>query len=274
MAEFLDRVLAQFHDAAALTTLLTGPTAATYPHLHRLVDEVYAAEGVDVERITALTVLRVRPEHPLTGSDRVALTWQQQQPSVANADLRGLVQRSGDEVWADLYASVRLDVVTRVDPGGIDSVITEAIANITSLADFRSRFRYLDLDAFLARRRITNVEELRASAEYVLAEIHLHPAPPFDPADRANAHSIALDVAIAVVDDRDLAAGLRAAQRLRAAGASGSPGSPDPTLGRPVRRFGVAVVLRAAAGAGQPGDAAVKALYAAAGVLPLFASPP
>jgi hypothetical protein len=274
MAQFVDRALAQLHDAAALTTLLTGPVAATYPHLGRLVDEVYATDGVDVDRITGVTVLGVRPEHPLTGADRLALTWQQQQPGFATADVRGIVERAGAEVWADLYAGVRLDVVTRVDPGGIDSVVTEAIENITSLADFRSRFRYLDLDAFLARRRITTVQELRESAEYVLAEIHLRPAPPFDPADRANAHSITLDLAIAVVEDRDLAAGLRAAQRLRAAGAAGPPGSADPTLGRPVRPFAVAVVLPATTAVGQPGDASVRSLYAAAGVLPLFANPP
>jgi hypothetical protein len=274
MAEFADRVLAQLHDTGALTTLLTGPTAATYPRLGRLVDEVYGTDGVDVDRITDATVLSVRPEHPLTGADRVALSWQQQQPTFATADLRGLVERAGAEVWADLYAGVQLDVVTRVDPGGIDLVVTRAIENITSLADFRSRFRYLDLDAFLARRRITTVEELRESAEYVLAEIRLLPAPPFDPTDPVNAHSISLDLAIAVIDERDLVAGLRAARRLRAAGAAGPPGSSDPTLGRPVRPFAVAVVLPATAAAGQPDDDAVDELYAAAGVLPLFASPP
>ena len=274
MGEFADRVLAQLHDAGALTTLLTGTPAATYPHLARLVDEVYVTDGVDVDQITGVTVLSVRPEQPLTGADRVAISWQQQQPSFATADVRGLLERAGEEVWADLYARVRLDLVTRVDPGGIDSVVTRTIENITSLADFESRFRYLDLPALLARRRISTVEELRESAEYVLAEIRLLPPPPFDPADPANAHSVSLDVAIAVLDDRDLVTGLRAARRLRAAGAAGPPGSTDPTLGRPVRPFAVAVVLPATVATGQPDNAAVDGLYAAAGVLPLFTSPP
>lgn len=274
MAQFADRAIAQLHLPGALATLLTGPPAATYPRLARLVDEVYDAEGVDLDRITGATVLSVRPEHPLTGADRVTLTWLQQQPSYVTGDLRGLIQRAGAEVWADLYATVSLDVVAAVDPGGIESAVTHAIENVTSLADFRSRFRYLDLDAYLARRRITTVEELRESAEYVLAEVRLRPAPAFDPADPANAHTVTLDVAVAVLDERDLVAGLRAARRLRAAGAAGPPGSADPTLGRPVRPFAVAVVLPAKVTAGQPSDASVDALYAAAGVLPLFASPP
>ncbi|MBO3084860.1 hypothetical protein [Cellulomonas fengjieae] len=274
MAAFADHVLAQLHDPAAMTALLTGAPAATYPRLVRLVDEVYETEGVELDRITGATVLSVRPEHRLTAADRVALTWTQAQPSHLTADLRGLVERVGAEVWADLYVTVLLDVVAALDPGGVESAVTRAIDDVTSLADFRSRFRYLDLDDFLARRRISTVEQLRASAEYVLAEVRLRPAPPFDPADPANARTITLDVALAVLDDRDLVGGLRAARRLRAAGAAGPPGRADPTLGRPVRPFAVAVVLPATAPAGQPDDTAVDSLYASAGVLPLFASPP
>ncbi|MBD8060002.1 hypothetical protein IC607_13590 [Cellulomonas sp. JH27-2] len=274
MGSFADRALAQLHDAGALAALLKGPAAADYPHLRRLVDEVYATDGVELDSITDAVVQTVRPEHALAGADRVALTWSQQQPTYTTADLRGLVERTGDEVWADLYATVLLDVVAAVDPGGIESAVTHAIEHITSLADFRSRFRYLDLDAFLARRRITTVEELRESAEYVLAEVHLKPAPPFDPADPVNARTITLDVALAVREDRDLVAALRAARRLRAAGAAGPPGSADATFGHPSRAFAVAVVLPAATAAGQPDDDAVDALFATAGVLPLFASPP
>lgn len=274
MAEFADRVLAQLHAPSALATLLTGPPAATYPHLARLISEVYDIDGVELGDITGATVLGVRTEYPLAGADKVILTWQQQQPTHANADLRGLVERAGAEVWADLYATVSIDVVAVVDPGGVESAVTRAIENVTSLADFRSRFRYLDLDEFLARRRVTTVEELRRSAEYVLAEVRMKPPPVVDLTDPANARAITLDLAIAVLDERDLVAGLRAARRLRAAGAAGPPASADAILGRPVRPFAVGVALPATAAVGQPADADVEALFAAAGVLPLFASPP
>lgn len=273
MAGFADRALVQLHEPMALATLLTGGVAPPFPHLERLVTEVYDTDGVTLDRITSATVLAVTPMRALAGADRVALTWQQQQPTYTTSDLRGLVERSGCEVWADLYATVRLDAVVAVDPGGIESAVTRAIDHITSLDDFRSRFRYLDLEEFLARRRISTVEELRRSADYLLAEVRLHPVPPFDPQDPANVRSVTLDLALAVLGERDLTAGLQAARRLRAAGAAGPPGPVDAVFGRAARPFAVAVVLPAATG-GQPADDAVDALFAAAGVLPLTASPP
>jgi hypothetical protein len=273
MATFTDRALVWLHDPATLAALLRGPDAPAYPHLERLVTGVYAPEGVQLDRIAGATVVDVTPMKALAGADRLDLTWQRNQPTFELADLRGTLTRTGEEVWADLYAKVRLDLVAEIDPGGIESAVTTSITDITSLADFRSRFRFLDLDDFLARMRISTVEELRESAQYVLAEVRLKPLPPFDPADPANAGSVTVDVAVAVLDQRDLAAGMRAARRLRAAAASAAPGRSDPVFGTARQPFAVAVVLPPAA-AGDPDDDAVDALFAAAGVLPLFADPP
>jgi hypothetical protein len=172
-------------------------------------------------------------------------------------------------------AGVQLDVVVAVDPGGVESALTRAIENITSFDDFASRFRYLDLDSFLAERRITTVQQLRDDAEYLLAEVHFLAPPPFDPTDPANSHSVALDLAVTVVEQLDLGAGLRAARLLQAAGAVAPPASADPLLGPAATPFAVAVVFPAAElGPQQPTAAEVDELFAAAGVLPLFANPP
>jgi hypothetical protein len=273
MATFTDRALVWLHEPAALGELLRGPDAPSYPHLERLVAAVYAPDGVQLDHVAGATVVDVTPMKSLAGTDRLNVTWQQTQPAFELADLRGSLTRAGVEVWADLYASVHLDLVAEIDPGGIESSVSTSIDNITSLADFRSRFRFLDLDDFLARMRISTVEELREAAEYVLTEVRLKPLPPFDPDDPANTGSVTVDVALAVLDQRDLAAGLRAARRLRAAGAGAGAGRSDPVFGVARNPYALAVVLPPAA-AGDPDDDAVDALFAAAGVLPLFADPP
>lgn len=273
MAGSADRLLVRLHEPSALAAALGGPAAQREVRLRRLVDDVYRSEGVELDTLTAVRVTAVQVMRPLAGTDRVALTWAQQQPSYVGADLRGTVERSGAEVWADLHAHVEVDVVAAVDPGGVESAVTHAIEDVTSLDDFASRFRYLDLEAFLARRRISTVEELRRSAEYVLAEVRLRPPPPFDPTDPAHAYTVGLDVAVAVREDRDLVAALRAAQRMRAAAAVAAPGPADPLLGRPERPFAVAVALPAAT-ADAPSDAEVDAVCARAGVLPLLGGGP
>lgn len=273
MATFTDRVLVGLGDPAALGALLRGTPAPSYPQLERLVTAVFDPESVRIDRIVGATVLDVTPMRALPGADRLSLTWQQHQPTFQLADLRGTLTRTGSEVWADLFARVQLSLVAEVDPGDIASAVATTLTNITSLADFQSRFRFLDLDDFLVRMHISTVEELRESAEYVLAEVRLRPLPPFDPDDLANVSSVTLDIAVAVLDERDLAAGLRAAMRLRAAGAAADPGRADPVFGPARHPYALAVVLPRAA-AGDVDDDAVDALFAAAGVLPLFAEPP
>lgn len=273
MATFTDRALVWLHDPGTLGGLLRGVPAPSYPHLERLVGAVFDPTGVTIDRIAGATVLEVTPMRALAVTDRLDLTWQQHQPSFQLADLRGTFSRTGAEVWADLYATVRLDLVAEVDPGGIESAVTSSIGNITSLADFQSRFRFLDLDDFLARMRISTVEELRESAEYVLTEVRMRQLPPFEPTDPANTRSVTLDVAVAVLDERDLAAALRAARRLRAAGRAADPGRTDPVLGPARHPYALAVVLPPAV-AGDPDDNAVNALLGAAGVLALVADPP
>ena len=273
MPTFTDRALVWLRDPGNLGTLLRGAPAASYPRLERLVRAVFDPAGVTIDHITDAAVLSVSPMRALTVADRVDLTWQQHQPSFALSDVRGALVRPAAEVWAELYASVRLDLVAELDPGGIESALTTSISDITSLADFQSRFRFLDVDDFLARMRISTVEELRESAEYVLTEVRLRELPPFDPADPANARAVTLDVAVAVLEDRDLAAGLRAARRLQAADTAADPGRADPVFGPARHPYALAVILPPAA-AGDPADDAVDALFAAAGVLPLTADPP
>jgi hypothetical protein len=149
MATFIDRALVWLHDPGTLGALLRGAPATSYPHLERLVAAVFDPAGVTIDRIVGATVTNVAPMRALAATDRVELNWQQHQPSFQLADVRGTFTRSGTEVWADLYATVRLDLVAEVDPGGIESAVSSSIGNITSLADFQSRFRFLDLDDFL-----------------------------------------------------------------------------------------------------------------------------
>lgn len=234
MAGFLDHVLRQLHSADNLATLLKGTpdSGSDYPRLKRLVTEVYSTtEGNSLVKITDVTVLAVQPMRPLASLESIELTWQQQHPRHMTADLRGCLKRTSGEVWADLYANVKLQTMLSLERGGgPQSAITQTIGNT------------------------------------IRTELHLSPPSSAD-------HTVNLDIAFAVIEECDLSAGLRAAQRMRVAGAAEPPRSADPLLGHALRPFAVAVVLPAAP-AGQPDPAAVESLFAAAGVLPLFASNP
>lgn len=275
MSQFLDRALVQLHQAAALTTLIKGPGAAPYPQLGRLPAAVFDRPGAEIDHVRDASVLEVEPVVPVPGRDRVSGTWTATQPAPGLGDLRGEILREGDGPWAHLMAQVRLDVVVSTDGSGVEAVTMKTLEDIVDFADFESRFRYIDLPAYLAEHRITTVEELREAGPHLLAEIRLHQPPPFDPNDPANSYAVLLDLAVVVMDDLDLGGGLMQARRLWQAGSSQPPGPRSAVLGETVRPFAVAVVFpETALVAGQPSKAVIDGLYAACHVLPLFANPP
>jgi hypothetical protein len=273
VATFVDRALVEFIDATAMTTLLTGGAAGPYPQLNRVVQSVYSTDSVTVSAISGVSTLSVTPIVRYEVVEAISITHTASHPSFAQSDLRGSRRISADAAYADLVADLALDVVVTQDPGGIDAVTIDPMEDITSFADFQQRFRYLDLDSFLAEHKITTVEELRSRYDYLLAEVHFR-APTTEESTPA---TVAVEVPLACVlsEDLDLAPALRAATGLRAAIDAAGSGRTDPLFGPPIHAAAVAVVFpQGPLGAGTPTAGQIDAVCAGAQVLPLFASPP
>jgi hypothetical protein len=273
MAGFVDRALLQLHEAAALEGLLRGSAPAPYPHLKRLIAAVFDDGPASVDRIDDVSVLSIDPFVQIPATTAIRGTLTTSQPTYAQSEVRGeLIAHYGPS--AHLIARVLLRVVVETDAGGIESVVMSSIDNVTDLDDFASRFRYIDLPAFLSAHKITTVEQLRESAQYLLAEIRLARPPAFDPDDPANSYAVEVDIAFAICGELDLAAGLAAGRELAAAGVSRAPGPRNDVLGVAGRPFAVAVIFPRSQGQSGPSTAQVDALFGAAGILPLFANPP
>lgn len=275
MSQFIDRAMLQLHRAGPLTTLLKGTGSAPYPRLERLITAVFAPGGEQVHSIENVTVLDVEPVMMMPERGHVTGTWAVTQPAAGLGDVRGEIVRTGSGPYAHLMASIQLTAV--VERGGtpVDTVATQSIEDITSFADFESRFRFLDLPQFLENHRITTLEQLRQAGPHLLTEIRLEQPPAFDPQASANSYDVDLALAIVVLDVLDVSAGLVAARHLWSAGEGQPPGVRSPVLGATSRPFAVAIVFPSnALGGNQPTVAAVDSLYAAADVLPLFANPP
>lgn len=273
MAGFVDRALLQLHQPAALEDLLKGSADGPYPHLERLITTVFGETTASIDRIEDISVIDAEPCVQIPAVTRIRGTFTTSQPAYAQSEARGELAVPGGP-WAHLIARTLLRVVIETDDGGIESVVMSSIDNITDLADFASRFRYIDLPAFLNARKITTVEQLRDAAQYLLAEIRLTQPPQFDPNDPTNSYSVEVDVACTVLAELDLAAGLMAARDLMTAGSERAPGPGNPVLGVAQHPFAVAVIFPQAQGQAHPTSAQVDALFAKAGVLPLFANPP
>ncbi|GAB3918256.1 hypothetical protein GCM10011575_34900 [Microlunatus endophyticus] len=273
MVSFVDRALITLIDPTAMTALLTAGAAGPYPRLQRLVDSVYQSEVVTTSGVTDVSTTSVQPVLRFDALETMSLTHTASQPAYALSELRGTRRRGGPSTYADLLASLSLQVTVARDAGGIDSVGFEPIEDIQSFADFQSRFQYLDLDGFLAEHRITTLEELRSRYEYLRGTIQLRK--PTAAQLQPSTVTVTVSLACVLSEELDIMPALRAATGLRAAVDAADSGRTDALFGPPVHAAAVAVIFPSAAlGAGVPTADQIDAVCAGLQILPLFASPP
>jgi hypothetical protein len=214
---FLDRLLVQLSDPATLTALLAPASDANHDRLRSLINAAYELPFATLHDVLNVQVVSSEFERPLFPPERTSGTWTQTTPSYKRTDVSYQSQDGLSPAWIDVVANISLDLVLEVDPGQIATVLTRNIEDITSLDDFRSRFQFFDLDAFLAKHHLTTVEELRDAFDYLLAEIRLQALTPFNPADPANRRRYTLQIAIFIRESLDLSSALRDAKLARTA---------------------------------------------------------
>jgi hypothetical protein len=148
-------------------------------------------------------------ERPIFPPARTIGTWTQTIPSHTRTDVVYEGSNGFAPSWIDAVTELLLTVVLDVDPGEVESIVVARIEDFTTLAEFKAKFAYLDLDAFLEKHGISTVEELKEAFEYLKAEIGLKPKGPFDPNDPGNSRRVRLKLAILVRDAIDVAAAMR-----------------------------------------------------------------
>ncbi|MEU4477948.1 hypothetical protein AB0F68_07790 [Micromonospora sp. NPDC023966] len=264
----------QLADPAQLQALIAPPAAIPVADLTMLLGSVYDLGHVRIDRITGLTVTGVETQVPFHPVQRHRGSWTRNQPAYLTTDVMVDTRNGADPVWVDLLARIVVHTVTEVDPGGIESALSRGLDDFTTLDEFRAQFRFIDLDAFLARHRLSTVDDLREAYEYLRTEVRFRAAGPFDPSDPANAHDIEADLAVLIRADLELTAAMRSAVTVRSIAGQTRTGPKDALLGRPVAPLAVAVVVDGSALRGAVTAAAVRTLFARGQVLSLVADPP
>jgi len=271
MTTFRDRVMLGLSDPAALRTLLkpAGDTAGRT--LRTLLAATYDLSAARIDQVRDVAVGELELQRPLFATDRTVGAWTQTVPSYTRTELTLDEAKTRDPAWIDILARLRVTVVTETDPAGAESVSAESVDGFATLDEFRRRFPFADLDAFMAEHGISTVEQLRDAFQYLLTTVRLRAVAPFDPDDPANAHVLDVALAVVVVDPFDLAAGLRAAQAVRAASKSLTGATTTAVPVESTASYALAVVFTASG----PADngttaAAVEQLFAKAGVAALF----
>lgn len=217
MSAFVDKVMLDLSDPAKLRELVSPATDTTHQRVRQLFATVYALPFATLHDVLEVSVLDSDLQRPLFPPRRLAGTWTQTTPSYTRTDVLYEGQDGFVPQWVDVSARLALTVVLEVDAGEVESVRLNDLGTFSTLAEFRAKFRFFDLDAFMAEHGITTVEELKRAYRYLLGEVKLKAVPPFDPNDQANRRRFELNLAVLIRDDIDLAGCLRDARLAREA---------------------------------------------------------
>jgi hypothetical protein len=273
MAAFRDRALLELSDPAALGALLSPTGDAGDGPARTLLNACYDLSAARIDQVHDVRVRQVSLQRPLFPSGRRDGVWSQTVPSFTRAELSLDVPSPTDPIWVDVLAGLDVTVVADVDPAGAESVLSRAFDDFATLDEFRARFSFFDLDAFMAEHHISTVEQLRDAFDYVVTEVRLRTPAAFDPDDPANTHTLPVTLAAVIVDPFDLAGGLRATRLVREA-ARKLPGAPLAALpAEATEPYATAVVVAADALPDGLVAADLIRLYAAEGVAALVLPP-
>jgi hypothetical protein len=270
VTSFRDSALLQLSDPAAFGAALAPADGSGDGRVRTILAAAYDLSATRIDQVRSAQVGQLALQRPLFPVGRQDGVWSQTQPSFTRTEFTLNLPAPADPIWIDLLAGIDVTVVAEVDPSGAESVLSRAFDDFTTFDEFRARFSFFDLDAFLARHHISTVEELRDAFDYVVTEIQLRTPGVFDPNDPANTHTLPVTLAAVIVDPFDLAAGLRATRLVRQA-AKGLAGAS--VVGVPAEvtePYATAVVVAAGGLPDGLTAAQVEQLYAGEGVACLF----
>ena len=275
MSAFADQMLVTLSDQAALRQLLDPPGDTGHDRIRGLIGAMYETPHARIHAVRDVSMSRVERARPVFPARENRGTWTTTTPDYARADVEWRDVDQLAPLWVDLSADITVTLVLEVDAGEVESIMVREIGSIASLADFKSRFRYLDLDAFLAEHGISTVQELRDRFDYLLTEVRLKQPPAFDPDDPANRQRFDVSAAILIRDTLDVSGALRAAKLARAVLKRGTAYREEATADfETTSPYAAVVIFPTASLQGTPfTEAGLRAFFAAEDVLAIFVQP-
>lgn len=235
MSVFVDQMLVALRDPRALVALLDPPADRAHQRMRTLFAAMVDAPVADIRDVQEVTARGIELARPLFPAHETRGTWLQTQPQPVSTDVRWAREDPLAPLWIDLTADLSVTLVLEHETASVESI---------------------------------RVHEL-------VTRIRLEPLPRFDPRDPANQHRFELGVALLLRDELDVGEALRAAKLARAAlrrtVAYREQADADTTLTSP---YAPVVAFPAAAlAASRFTEPQLQALFAAEGVVSVFARP-
>jgi hypothetical protein len=271
----VDATLLRLADPAVLKDLVFPADDAGHTRIRALFAEVLALPYAAVHDVLAVDVSNVECEVPLFPVRVVTGNWTQTLPANSRTEVQYEAVDGAALCWVEVTAELSVTAVLAIDPGDVESVQFSDLGAFATLDEFRAKFRYFDLDAFMAEHGLHTVEDLRRAFAYLRGEVKLRPVATFDPQDPANQRRYRFRLAVLVRDQVDVAAALRDVRTVLAAAERTVPYRRDVDDAAEARAPWAPLLVFSAAGVppGGPTQDQLTQFFASQRVLAIFQTP-
>jgi len=204
-----------------VTALLMPAADTTHTRLQSLLTSVYEMQYLQIMSVDDVKVINTQFQVPIQRDAEIKGTLEKLQPT-SERTLGTLTMTGQPECWADMQLSTRVAVKVAVTQAALEKVSTTDLSDITSLADFQSRFDFIDVQDFMAYANLSTLQQLKAEFPR-LFQLQFAQPPPYVATDPAALRNYPLTINALFASTIDLVDSLRSAKSCRRASERSRP---------------------------------------------------
>jgi len=201
--------------------LLMPAGDATHARLKSLLTAVYEMQYLQIMSVDNVNVLDTQFQVPIQRDTEIRGSLEKLLPS-SERTLGTLTMTAEPNCWADMQLTTRVAVRVAITEAALEKVTTTDLSDITSLADFQSRFDFIDLQDFMAFANVSTLQQLKAEFPR-LFQLQFAQPPPYVATDPAALRSYPLTINALFTSTLDLVDMLRSAKSCRRASERSRP---------------------------------------------------
>jgi hypothetical protein len=269
MSAFSDALMVKCLDANAIDELLVPQSDTARDRVRSLLGSVYELPYLDIESVEGVDVLGREFQVPLPEPQQIQGTLERIGPSPERA-VASFTAMPRTQSWAAMELDTRVTVKLSVNTGALESILAVDLSDVSSLADFESRFDYIDMPRFMASAGVATLDQLKARFPHQFELSYAEP-PVFDPSDPDVERTFRLAVSVLFMADVQLTEALQEAKACRRAAEAARPHAAEAD-GASVLAASAWMVVFPATASLPTGltQADVEALFAAEGMVAAF----
>jgi hypothetical protein len=270
MSEFIDKLMVKYMTPANVKAVLMPAADPNGLLVQALLKSVYDTPYFAIREVDAIDILSQQFQVPIGDPIEVQGTFERVTPQAERIFASFTAPRLRPATWAGMELALNVTTKVEVTLGSLQTITSEDLSEVATLADFQAKFDFIDLADFMAKTRVATLQELKAEFPRLLKLQYAQP-PAYNPADPQVVKAFRLPLCVLLADAIDLVTTLREVKSARLAAEASRPHL-DRSNGNDILMGSAWMVVfpSAAIGATTPSAAAIASLFAAEGFVAAF----